>query len=118
MADLMPLASGNPELDHLRGLYRAEFKSALEEAISSLDPDERKILRNYYYEGLGVERLGVLYNVDTRTAGRRIARARAKILSTTRRRLMAKLGLGRAELESILRAVRSGLEISAGALFR
>jgi RNA polymerase sigma-70 factor len=107
-----PLAESDIELLHLRALYTREVKGALEDAIRSLKPDERELLRRYYFQDLGVVQLGELLGVHHTSISYRLGKARSKVLSATRRALMAKLNIGRAELDSLIRAIRSQVDVS------
>lgn len=103
------------ELSYMKELYRGEFQAALREAVASLDPEQRTLLRQYHADGLSLEQLATAYRVHAATISRRLDKARAAILSRCRRLLGARLGVSRAELESILRMIRSQLELSGGA---
>ncbi|MBI2893248.1 MAG: sigma-70 family RNA polymerase sigma factor [Deltaproteobacteria bacterium] len=102
----------SPELGHMKALYRAEFVAAFREAIASLTAKERTLLRQQAIDGLSVDQLGALYGVHRATVARWVAKARQKLLSRTRRSLMAKLKIGAADLDSILRLVRSRIDLS------
>jgi RNA polymerase sigma-70 factor (ECF subfamily) len=102
----------SPELGHIKALYRAEFVAAFREAIASLTAKERTLLRQQALDGLSVDQLGTLYGVHRATVARWVAKARQKLLSRTRRSLMVKLKIGGADLDSILRLVRSRIDLS------
>jgi RNA polymerase sigma-70 factor (ECF subfamily) len=108
--------TGDPEVGHLRDRYGREFDRALAAALASLEPDDRTLLRLYYVSSVGVEKLGTLHRVHASTISRRLARARRMLLDEARRLLRASLRVSPAELESLLRAVRSGLHLSLSRL--
>jgi RNA polymerase sigma-70 factor (ECF subfamily) len=102
----------DPELEQLKALYRDEVKAAFHAAIASLEPRERTLLRHQVIDGLGVEAIGKLYNVHASTAARWLVRARETLLDQTRAALAAKLRLSGPDIDSVLRLVRSRIEVS------
>ena len=111
-------AGASPELEYCKRVYRREFELAFREAVQSLSDRERILVRQHFLDGVSVHDLGRLYRVHRATAGRWLERARDAILAATRARLMERLDVPPAELESILRLVLSRLEISLRPIFR
>jgi len=111
LAKLDP-ASGDPELIRIERLYREEFQSAFREALASLSPRERNLLRQHYQQGLSIDQLGALYDIHRATAARRLARARERLASGTRQRMRERLQVERGELDDIIRLIQSQLEIT------
>jgi RNA polymerase sigma-70 factor (ECF subfamily) len=108
----------SPELEYFKRVYRREFEIAFREAVHSLSDRDRILVRQHFLDGVSVNDIGRLYRVHRATAGRWLDRARDALLAATRDRLMARLDVPPAELESILRLVLSQLEISLRPLFR
>ncbi len=102
----------DPELEYLRRLYTHEFREAFERAARSLEPEDRNALRAYYVSQLSIDQLAAMLGLHRATAARRVARARERLMSETRKRLMARLQLSRGELESVMRLIESGLHVS------
>jgi RNA polymerase sigma-70 factor (ECF subfamily) len=117
---LAELVSGedDPELRHLKTLYRAEFREALEAALLALPERQRAVLRLSYVDGLKLAQLARLYDVHETTAARWIARAAADVAEDARRRLMARLTLSPSSLESVARMVLSNLDFSIARVLR
>ena len=113
-----PATSASPELELLKREYRDEFRRAFYDAFASLDARARNLLRLYYVDGLNVEAIGVIYRVHASTVSRRIARARQNALDETRRLLGERLALPASEVDSLLVAVRSQMDVSLGSLLR
>jgi RNA polymerase sigma-70 factor (ECF subfamily) len=111
---LEDLASGepDPELRHLKGLYRGEFREALEASIAALSERERALLRLTYVDGLKLAQIGRLYNVHESTASRWLARAVARVGESARKRLVARLSLSKSAVDSVARMVQSQLDLS------
>lgn len=103
---------GDPELQLLRAKYREEFRDAFAATLAGLSSDERNILRSHHIDGLTLDQLSALYRTPRSTVARWVAAARRRIFLETRKRLAEQLRAEPAELESILRAVRSQLDVS------
>jgi RNA polymerase sigma-70 factor (ECF subfamily) len=108
----IPAPEHDPELAYLKRLYEGEFRQAFEEAAAALAPEDRNLLRYHVAHGMTVDQLAGLYNVHRATAARRVAKAREELLAGTRVRLMTRLRLSRAELESVMRMIESDLHVS------
>jgi RNA polymerase sigma-70 factor (ECF subfamily) len=110
--DSLASSEDDPELALLKERYRAEFAAAFKHAFSVLAPRSINLLRYHYVDGLTTYQIAAIYQVHQVTAARWIERARQGLLRETRRELMGKLGLGRPELESIMRLIQSQLHVS------
>jgi RNA polymerase sigma-70 factor (ECF subfamily) len=104
--------TANPEIDLLRVRYRAEFDAAVRDAFARVGVRERTLLRLHLVEGVSLDGVGAAYGVHRATAARWIAAARAEVFDMTRRLLSERLAIGPAEFESLVRAMRSGLDVS------
>jgi RNA polymerase sigma-70 factor (ECF subfamily) len=102
----------DPELAYMKAAYRASFKTAFQEALESLLPRERTLLKQQIVDGLGIDELGALYQVHRATAARWVQSAREKLLTRTRRTFMLNARISSDECESIMRLVRSQLDMS------
>jgi RNA polymerase sigma-70 factor, ECF subfamily len=118
-ARVEPVAAGPPESPEdaaIRGRYGNAFEQAFREAFRSLPPEDRVILRLHFAEGLNLDRLAVALGFSRATAGRRIQAARARLHDETIRLLETSLDASPEEIESVLAALRSRLEVSLSAL--
>ena len=102
----------DPELAYMKAAYRASFKVAFQEALESLHARERTLLKQQIVDGLGIDELGALYQVHRATAARWVQSAREKLLTRTRRAFMLNARISSEECESIMRLVRSQLDVS------
>lgn len=107
----LPLQEDDPELRHMKSMYRAEFKKAFSEALQALPAEARNHLRLYYVDGLGVVELGKLFGTSAPTVSRRLAAARTALFDGTRQRLKERLDVSAEELESIMRLIESRLSV-------
>src|SRR5690606_25375420 len=108
----------DPELDFMRGRYQHEFREAFAEALQQLEPGERNLLRYHLIDRLSIDRIAAIEGVHRATAARRLGRVRETLHGATRTHLMRRLSVEASELESILRMVRSRLEVSVRRLLQ
>jgi RNA polymerase sigma-70 factor (ECF subfamily) len=107
------LAAGdNPELAHLKQRYREEFRVAFAEAVAALTDRDRLLLAQSLLDGLGIDALATQLAVHRATVARWLAAARESVIAGTRAVLRARLRIAPDELDSILRLIRSQLDIS------
>jgi RNA polymerase sigma-70 factor (ECF subfamily) len=89
---------------------------ALREALRRLPQRERAVLRLHVFQHLSTEQLGRIFHVNPATARRWIQGARETVLDFVRQRLASANGLSSAEIDSLVRGVHSGIELSLTAL--
>ena len=111
-------AGADPELRYMKELYKAEFREAFADALAALTARERTLLRYTVIDGLSVDRVGAIYRVHRATAARWVAKARERLVAETRQALMRRLAVGAPEQESILRLIRSDLDLSIRSFLR
>ena len=117
--DLPPgLAEHDPELQVLRARHGDAVPRPLRDAFAALPSRDRALLRMHFLDGLNLERLGLVFQVSRATAGRMMLATRTRLLDDTLALLRARLSLQPEELESLLGALRSKLDVSLHALFR
>jgi len=107
----------DPEIAHMRALYKDTFKSAFYRAIDTLDAKDKNLLKFFYIDGLNLEDVAQLKGISRATAHRWLARARAKVADATQRALQEALGGSDASLGSVRRLVLSDLDITLRKLF-
>lgn len=102
----------DPELEHVKLRYQADFAAALEHAFRQLRTEQKNLLRMYVTDGLTLGELGSLHDVNASTVSRWLARIRESLLETARAELTARLDLRPSEYESLNKALQSGLHVS------
>jgi RNA polymerase sigma-70 factor (ECF subfamily) len=102
----------DPELDLLRDTFRDAFRESFVAAFADLEAAQRTMLLQHYVDGLTTEQLGGLHRVHRVTISRRLVRARQSLLESTRVAMMKRLQLSPSECDSIIRVVRSQLDIT------
>jgi RNA polymerase sigma-70 factor (ECF subfamily) len=106
----------HPEMAYLKEKYLQDFRSALAEAAAALSARDRVLLRQFAIDGLSVAELGALYGVHRVTAFRWLGEARRALAEAARAALGRRLRLNPEEISSIIRLVRSRLDLSLRAL--
>jgi RNA polymerase sigma-70 factor (ECF subfamily) len=112
MVELCP--EDDPEICALKDEHRVAFKSALEQALTELEPRERNILRMHLLHGLPIDAIGTTYQVHRATAARWLAAIREKLDNDTRRIIRERDRLTDPEIDSLVRLVQSRIEVSFG----
>ena len=102
----------NPEIEHLKRLYRKQFNTAFEEAVNGLRPEDRNVLRCSYAQKMTIDEIAAAFGIHRATAARRVNSARDNLLGETRRRLSQQLALSSRDLDSMFRLIESRLDIS------
>jgi RNA polymerase sigma-70 factor (ECF subfamily) len=108
----LPAAVAGPELELLRTRYSDQVRRAFAAAFAGLAERERNVLRQYYIDGLTIDQLAALYQVNRATTARWVAGARLAVVHKTREQLVSQFGIEAAEVDSIIRLVRSQLDVS------
>jgi RNA polymerase sigma-70 factor (ECF subfamily) len=111
------VAAGRPDLELIRHAHGADFKAALEEAFARLSSEERNLLRLSVLEGVGIDKLAGIFAAHRSTVARRLQRVRKQLFDDTRRTLSQRLGVRGPDLDSLMRAVDSQLQLSLSHLF-
>lgn len=110
--------SADAETAYLKQLYGPAFEQAFREALAQLDPSEATLLRLHLREGLPLGALAAMHGWSKPTASRRVAAAREALLARTRDILHGRLKLSESEFESVLRLVRSDLDLTLSGLMK
>ncbi|MBV1861026.1 MAG: hypothetical protein KUG77_21595 [Nannocystaceae bacterium] len=101
-----------PEAEHERERFVAEVQRAVEAAFGELPPRDKTLLMQHYVDGLSTIQLGRLHAVHRVSVSRRLIRARRRLLASARAYLVERLALTASECDSVLRLVRSQLDIT------
>jgi RNA polymerase sigma-70 factor (ECF subfamily) len=110
--DELPDLADDPAVTHLRAQYAGVVEEALRAAVAGLTPREKTLLLQHHADGLGIDKLAQIHGVHRATAARWVASARRTVLDTCRAQLSEQLQLDPAQVESIVRLVRSQIHVS------
>jgi RNA polymerase sigma-70 factor (ECF subfamily) len=102
----------DPQLEHLKRVYHAEFQEAFRESLQTLDARERGLLKHRYVHGANVDEIAKIYAIHRATAARWVGKAESKLHAATRKALMQRLRIDRSELDSVMRLLQSQLDAS------
>jgi RNA polymerase sigma-70 factor (ECF subfamily) len=115
--DLIGLAdrdAGVQDADKQR--YRDLFKQAFRDALTTLSPRDRVLLRMHVLDGLTIDQIGVLQSVHRATAARWVERARETLSRHIRRELMTQLGTDPFETTEMMAWMQSRIDLSLSVL--
>jgi RNA polymerase sigma-70 factor (ECF subfamily) len=111
---LLELPGGpiDQELEYLKRRYSAEFKAAFAATFTRLEARDRALLRYSLADGLGSDEIALIYSAHRTTVNRWLSELRAVIAKGVRAEMVARLGVNKGELESIMRLIESRIEIT------
>ena len=112
LLERLPAAGDDPELAMLKSRYAGPFREAFAGALASLSAPARLLLKQHYVDGLTGEDLGRIHRVHRKTVLRWIAEARQQVVAQAEQRITEVVGVPQNDLASLLRLVRSRLDIS------
>lgn len=105
-----------PELAVLESRYHGAFRAAFHGAFAALSPAERALLKLHFVDGLSVRKLVPILGVSSATAGRRLLAAQTRLGELVLAELAKRVEATPVELESVVRALLSRLEVSLSLL--
>lgn len=108
----LPLTGRDVELDYVRAQHREDFTQAFRDALGSLEARDRNVLRLSFVDRLSIDQIGAIYGAHRSTAARWLNTAREQLVTRTRERLAERLKLTQSDLDSLLGALQSHLEVS------
>jgi RNA polymerase sigma-70 factor (ECF subfamily) len=111
-----PLPAASPELDFLRAHLAEKFKVALSDALATLSPQDRNLLRMHLIDGLSLERLGTMLNVHKSTLSRRLQKLEGELVAGTREALQRRFGIRSKELASAMKVFSQRVSFSVRTL--
>jgi RNA polymerase sigma-70 factor (ECF subfamily) len=116
LVDALVHAGADPEMVTARGEHRAEFRQALADCIGALGAREKTLLRMTFLDSMNIDEIGVVYRVHRATVARWVAAIRREVFEGVCRRLSLNLRSSPSEVASLVRLVRSEVDLSIGRL--
>jgi RNA polymerase sigma-70 factor (ECF subfamily) len=92
--------------------HREAFREALQEALAMLTAREKTILRLHFLDGMNIDALGTLFQVHRATVARWLVSIRTRVLADVRGRLSLDIGASTSEAQSLVRLLRSEVQVS------
>jgi len=115
--DPIRAADKDPELGVLQSSYREGFQAAFESAFAKLSTRERTLLRYRYVDGLEVNQIASISGRHRVSVYRAIVKARETLLEHLRRDMAERLHVGMSQADSVVRLMRSQLDLRLSRLF-
>jgi RNA polymerase sigma-70 factor (ECF subfamily) len=112
----VPDAGDDPELRYLRGEARVHLVDAVASALAAMTSRERALLRYSLIDGLTLDEIGAIYGAHKSSISRWLSRARERLWEAARDQLATKLSAE--HVSSLVRSLRSGLDLSLEKLLR
>ncbi|MEM6293592.1 MAG: sigma-70 family RNA polymerase sigma factor [Myxococcota bacterium] len=109
-------AEVSPEADYLRVAHADKLPAAMRAAFEALTARQRNLLRHRFFYGLSTDGVAKLYGVHRATAYRWLEGARIALFEGTREAIKRDLAVSGQELESLMHAFASRIDISMGQL--
>lgn len=104
----------DPEMALLLKTSKAALTAAFQEALASLPPRDRSVLRYHFVEGLSIDALGALYRVHRSTAARWIERASRALSERTCDTLRKSISINEESFQRFVGLIESqiGIELA------
>lgn len=102
----------DPALELLRARHQESFRAAFAAALAELTPHQRNLLQLHLLEDLSLADIATMHGVSKSSAARWLTQARTSLDEGIRARLRAELRLGEPELDSLIVALQSRLDLS------
>jgi RNA polymerase sigma-70 factor, ECF subfamily len=104
------------ELTLLKDHYGELFRQELVFALNELPARDRMLLQLHLVAGLSTTRIGQMYHLSQSSISRQLQRAANTTFSLIKQRIHLRLGVGTAELESLLDLARSHIELTLSSM--
>lgn len=116
--DIFDHLAGDPELAYLKLRYREICRQAIHDAVAALPPRGQTLLRYQLVDGLTADQIARVYHVHRVSVHRWLADLRSSLLESVQARLKEELRASADDVDSILRLVRSQLDVSLHRLLK
>jgi RNA polymerase sigma-70 factor, ECF subfamily len=101
----------NPESAVSEKFAAAEMTNALANSIGRLSPEDRLLVKLYYFDGLKLKEAGALLGVHEATASRRLTKVHAELRSAVEKTLIEDKGWSKTETETAFKEVAINLDV-------
>jgi len=92
------------------------IRNSVELAFAGLSARDRNLLRHSIVQGLTIDQIAPIYGVHRATAARWLERARMSLADAARKHLVDGHGIAASEVHSVMRCVRSQVDLSVNRL--
>lgn len=108
----LAFSADDPEVARMRQMYAEPFRVAFAEALASLAPRDRNVLKLVYVDGLTAEQVGLAYGAHRVSVARWLGQIRESLFERTRALLLPRLHMSAGELHSLTRMCLSQIDVS------
>ncbi|MBX7096541.1 MAG: sigma-70 family RNA polymerase sigma factor [Myxococcaceae bacterium] len=112
LEDVLPALDESVEVTYLLRAHAAQFRTAFREALATLTPRERAMLRLNGVEGVSLEAIGKHLQLHKSSVSRQLAKVRTQLLLAVRQRLQTVLPGPVGDLASLNALLASRVSIS------
>jgi RNA polymerase sigma-70 factor (ECF subfamily) len=112
LIDALVHMGADPEAVAARLEHQEEFRQALTECLKELSPRDKTLLRMNLNDQMNIDEIGVVYRVHRATVARWLAAIRSQVFDGVCQRLSLKLRSSPSEVASLVRLVRSDVDVS------
>jgi RNA polymerase sigma-70 factor (ECF subfamily) len=112
LVDALVQAGADPELVTARREHQAAFREALQDAIAALGPREKTLLRMSFIDEMTIDDIRLVYRVHRATVARWLVAVRRQVFEHVCQRLSIRLRSSPSEVASLVRLVRSEVDLS------
>jgi RNA polymerase sigma-70 factor, ECF subfamily len=112
LVDALVQMGADPEFVAAKLEHQAEFRLALGDCLQALGAREKTLLRMNFLDQMNIDEIGVVYRVHRATVARWLAAIRGQVLECVCQRLSIKLRSSPSEVASLVRLVRSEIDLS------
>jgi len=107
-----PLPAASPELAVMRAHLAGKLETALRDALATLTPGDRNLLRLHFVDGLSLEQLGTMMGAHKSTISRRLQKLQAELVEQSRAALKQRFGIASRELSSVMKVFSQRVQVS------
>jgi RNA polymerase sigma-70 factor (ECF subfamily) len=112
LIDALVHLGADPELAAAKLEHHEEFRAALTECLQALGAREKTLLRMNFNDRMNIDEIGVVYRVHRATVARWLAAIRSQVFECVCQKLSLKLRSSPSEVASLVRLVRSDIDVS------
>jgi RNA polymerase sigma-70 factor (ECF subfamily) len=112
LIDALVNAGVDPELSAAKRQFQAEFRAALEQSLATLEAREKTLLRMHFLDHLNIDEMGTVFRVHRATIARWLVAIRRQVFDRVCEKLSLELRSSPSEVASLVRLVRSEVEVS------
>lgn len=106
------------EAQLVRADQQAHFRRAFRDAVKTLTPRQRALLRFSMLDGLSIDELAPMYQAHRSSLARWLAEAKELLAARTRELLVAELRMAAEDVDSLIRSAQNQLDVSLSRVLR